>query len=197
MADPEIAFDGLVAHAAVSNRSVPRGVRLSERRGLGKIDLRGNPGDRGFMSAVGRSLDLLLPTEPCTSASQGDVSALWLGPDQWLIICQEDRTAALITELDEALGSIHAATTDVSAGRCSFRLRGPDVLDVLAKGCPLDLDPRSVKPGYVAGSVLAKITALVHLSEDGVVDLYAGRSFADYLWAWLENAGLEYGLIID
>ena len=38
--------------------------------GLGKIDLRGDPHDRGFMAAVGRVLDLLLPSEPCTSAAR-------------------------------------------------------------------------------------------------------------------------------
>jgi sarcosine oxidase subunit gamma len=27
-------------------------------------------------------------------------------------------------------------------------------------------------------------------------DLYVGRSFADYLWIWLEDAGREYGVPI-
>jgi sarcosine oxidase subunit gamma len=189
--------DRLIARGAVAARPDFRGARLHERRGLGKVDLRGDPGDRSFMSAVGRSLDLLLPTEPCTSARQGDVCALWLGPDQWLVTCPRGEATDLITRLDDVLASVHAAATDVSSARTCFRLGGPNALDILAKGCPLDLDPRGVKSGYVAGSVLAKITALVHLAEDGIVDLYFGRSFADYLWAWLEEAGIEYGLIIE
>lgn len=185
----------LEPHNAIS--AVPRGIRLSEIRDVGKIDLRGDPGDRGFMSAVGRSLDLVLPTEPCQSALQGDIAALWIGPDQWLITCPKDKAWEIAGKLDEAIRGTASAITDISAGRTVFRLAGSDALDVLAKGCPLDLHPRTVKPGYVAGSVLAKITVLIHLREPDAVDLYLGRSFADYLWSWLEEAGMDCGLIVD
>lgn len=186
----------LAQHGAVTSQAAARGVHIAEIRGLGKIDLRGDPQERAFKSAVGRALDLLLPTEPCTSTRQNGISALWLGPDQWLITSHGD-IVDLKAKLDEALASVHASVTDVSAGRATFRLSGPNARDVLAKGCPLDLHPRVVKTGYVAGSVLAKITATIHLADDDVIDLYVGRSFAGYLWAWLENAGLEYGLTID
>lgn len=188
--------DALVQQDALTDQPKHRGLHLTEIRDLGKIDLRGDTTDRAFMSAVGRAMDILLPMEPCTSIRQGDHSALWLGPDQWLITCPRGEVADIMAKLEEALGSVHSAITDVSAGRMVIRLHGPNVCDVLAKGCPLDLHPRVVKPGYVAGSVLAKITTLIHLSDDKTIDLYVGRSFADYLWTWLENAGLEYGVVV-
>ena len=184
----------LLQHSALTKAPAARGVHISQIANVGKIDLRGDALDRAFMSAVGRALDILLPTEPCTSIRQEDRCALWLGPDQWLITCPHIETANVIGKLDEALGSVHAATTDVSAGRIVVRLTGPNARDVLAKGCPLDLHERVVKPGYVAGSVLAKVTALIHYRDTDAFDLYIGRSFADYIWAWLENAGLEYGI---
>ena len=187
----------LIPRGAVTADLTARGVHLSEIRDLGKIDLRGDPSDRRFMGAVGRALDLLLPTEPCSSTGQGQVTVLWLGPDQWLITCPRGEVAAMIDELAQSLETSHAAVTDVSAGRVTFRLAGPNAIDVVAKGCSLDLDPRVVKSGFVAASVFAKINALVHLAEPGSVDLHIGRSFADYLWAWLEDAGLEYGVVID
>ena len=186
----------LDARGAVSTESVARGARLSEVQGLGKIDLRGDPDDRPFMSAVGRALDLLLPTEPCQSAHQGEISACWIGPDQWLIICPRTAVADVANTLGEATSDTGGAVTDISAGRTVFRLAGPDAHEILAKGCPLDLHPSLVKPGYVAGSVLAKITVLIHLREADVVDIHLGRSLADYLWAWLEEAGMECGLSI-
>jgi len=188
--------DILSARDAVTFDGAPRGVRLREIRDLGKIDLRGDPADREFMTAVGRVLDLVLPTEPCTSIRQNEVSALWIGPNQWLIISAREKSADLMVHLNEALASLHASVTDVSAGRVAFRLAGPNAVDVLAKGCPLDLHPSVVKPGYVAGSVLGKITTLVHLVDHGVIDLYVGRSFADYLWTWLKEAGHDYGVTI-
>jgi sarcosine oxidase, subunit gamma len=179
----------------------PRGVRLGERAGLGKIDLRGDPQDRAFMTAVGRVLDLLLPSDPCTSAARGQTCALWLGPDQWLVTCPADEIPGLVDALRAALAEVHAAITDVTDGRVACRVAGPSARDVLAKGCPLDLHPRAFPPGSCAQSLLAKATVLIHLLEDHTeggpgFDVYVARSFAHYLWLWLEDAGREYGVHI-
>jgi sarcosine oxidase subunit gamma len=179
----------------------PRGVRLGERQDLGKIDLRGDPHDRAFMAVVGRVLDLLLPTEPCTSAAKAQIGALWLGPDEWLVTCPGSDVAGLVDSLREALAEVHAAVTDVTDGRVAFRVAGPSARAVLAKGTPLDLHPRAFPPGNGAGSLLAKAAVLIHLLEDDaqrgpLFDVYVARSFAHYLWTWLEDAGREYGAAI-
>jgi sarcosine oxidase, subunit gamma len=177
----------------------PRGIRLGERMGLGKIDLRGNAGDRAFMTGVGRVLDLLLPTEPNGSASKNAITALWLGPDEWLLTCPVDDTAFFVNSLREALNGTHCAITEVSDGRVAFSFQGPSARDVLAKGCPLDLHPRSFTSGSCAQTLLAKASVLIHLVEDDPAagpdfDVYVARSFAQYLWTWLEDAGREYGV---
>ncbi len=118
------------------------------------------------MSGVGRVLDLLLPTEPTGSASKNSVSALWLGPDQWLVTCPADDTPFFISSLREALGDSHHALTDLSDGLVTFTLAGPSARDVLAKGCPLDLHPRAFTPGSCARSLLAKADVLLHLHAD-------------------------------
>jgi sarcosine oxidase, subunit gamma len=189
--------EAIAQRAALEAVARPRGIRLGERR-LGKIELRGDPGDRIFMAAVGRAIDLLLPGEPNTTAARGDLVALWLGPDAWLLTCPPDEAAAHIGSLREALSDVHAAITDVSDGRVALRLRGPNARDVLAKGCPLDLHPRAFAAGRCAQSLLAKGSMLVHLVADDTrgptFDLYVARSFAHYVYAWLEDAGREYGV---
>jgi sarcosine oxidase subunit gamma len=182
-------------------RQPPRGIRLLEQA-LGKIDLRGAPGERPFMRGVGRVLDLLLPTEPNTSAAKNSVTALWVGPDQWLLTCPPDDTPCFINSLREALGDSHCAITDVSDGRVAFALAGPSARDALAKGCPLDLHARAFPPGSCANTLLAKADILLHLREDEpptgpCFDLHVGRSFAHYLWSWLEDAGREYGVQVE
>jgi sarcosine oxidase subunit gamma len=180
----------------------PRGVRLGERHGLGKIDLRGDPRDRAFMTALGRVLDLLLPGEAGTSAAKAQIAALWLGPDEWLVTCPAGGVPLLQSSLREALAHVHAAITDVTDGRVAFRVAGPSARDVLAKGCPLDLHSRAFSPGSCAQSLLAKASVLTHLVEDDrergpSFDVYVARSFAHYLWMWLEDAGREYGVQIE
>jgi sarcosine oxidase, subunit gamma len=179
----------------------PRGIRLCERR-LGKIELRGDPGDRSFMAAVGRTPDLLLPAEPNTTAGRGDLMALWLGPDAWLLTCPPGALAGHTGSLRKALSDVHAAVTDTSDGRVALRLAGPNARDVLAKGCPLDLHPRAFVPGSCAQSLLAKTSVLLHLPDDDAqrgptFNLYVGRSFAHYLFAWLADAGREYGVQVE
>ena len=187
-----------LAQRAAVETALPRGVRLAERT-LGKVELRGDPSDRSFMAAVGRTLDLLLPTEPNTTAGRGALTALWLGPDNWLLTCPPGEVAALIETSRKALADLHAAVVDVSEGRVALQLSGPSAREVLAKGCPLDLHPRVFAPGNCAQTLLAKTSLLLHLVNDDpghgpTFDLYVARSYAQYAWAWLEDAGLEYGV---
>jgi sarcosine oxidase, subunit gamma len=184
------------------DRLQPRGIRLAERTGLGKIDLRGDRSDRAFMTAIGRVLDLLLPTDPNTSAAKGSITALWQGPDQWLLTCPADDVAFFINTLREALAGSPTALTEVSDGRIALTLAGPSARDLLAKGCPLDLHPGTFEPGQCAQSLLAKADVLLHLRADDheagpTFDLYVARSFAHYLWSWLEDAGREYGVQVE
>ena len=48
-----------------------------------KLIIRGKK--REVLSAVGKSLNLLLPTEANTSSRSENLSALWLSPDEWII----------------------------------------------------------------------------------------------------------------
>jgi len=193
----------LARHGAIeAGRSRPRGVRLAERTDVGKIDLRGDPADRAFMAAIGRCLDMVLPTEPNTTTSKGQVTALWLGPDEWLLTCPAADTEVFMNALAEALDGVHAALTEITDGQVVIRLAGPDAREVLAKGCPLDVHRRAFTTGAAARSTLAQASVLIHLVQDGpergpVFDLHVARSFARYLWAWLEDAGLEYGVQVD
>src|SRR3546814_11625380 len=70
-----------------------------------KLNLRGDPADRAFMAAAGNALDMVLPTEPDTTTASGGVTALWLGPDEWLLPSAPGEETRLATRLREALRS--------------------------------------------------------------------------------------------
>ena len=69
------AAGGFPAHGAGVVISVPRAP------GPG-----GDPGDSGFTSAAANVLGFRLPTEPNTTGGKGGLLALWLGPDEWLVV---------------------------------------------------------------------------------------------------------------
>jgi sarcosine oxidase, subunit gamma len=193
--------------------SAPRrggGVIARERASLAHLNLRGDPSDAGFVAAVGSVLGTGLPVVANTVHEADAATVFWLGPDEWLIVTSGEGRAEAARRLHAALGELHAAVTDVSGGQTAMVLRGPAVRDVLAKGCPLDLHPRAFGPGRCAQSHLAKAPVLLRTVNGGpatdggttsanasVFELVFRRSFADYVWTWLEDAAAEYGLEVE
>lgn len=173
------------------------GIVLSEIPHRARLNLRGDPADRGFMAAIGRALDLVLPTEPNTTTTAGGVTALWLGPDEWLLTAAPGEEDALAGRLAAALEGHDAALVDVTDAATIIRLEGPHARDVLAKGCPLDLHPRAFAEGRVAQSLIGPIDVALHRTGPDAYDIHVRRSFADHLWRWLADAGLEYGVAVQ
>jgi sarcosine oxidase, subunit gamma len=176
--------------SALAHRTAPDNLSISMREisERGMIDLRGLANDKKFMVAVKSVLGFDLPKAPRTSATWGDVKALWLSPDQWLILCTRSKTTALLAELNTALGKIHSLAVDVSDMRAIIRLEGEGVRETLMKGSTLDLISDDYKSGTVRRMRFAEIAALLHVIEENVIDIYVFRSYAEYTWAFLTKA---------
>ncbi len=195
---------GLIARARADDGTGEAGVELAAGEFRGMIILRGDPEQSSFTRASFGALGFALPTEADNTAGHDDLAsgprALWLGPDEWLVVTADDDRVSVLSSLRAALGREHAATVDASDGRTVIRVRGSRSRDVLAKGCPLDLHPRHFPAGRCAHSLIAGIGALIHATAtdakgaDAVYEVYVHRSLAAHLWAWLEDAGREYGV---
>ena len=173
-------------------------VVISEMPFLGHLNLRGDSADTGFTSSAGAALGLALPTEPNTVASGGEMAALWLGPDEWLVVTPPSAQTQLSESLEAALHDMHCAVTDVTGGQMVITLSGPRARDVLAKGCPLDLHPSVFKPGHCAQTLVAKANVTIHCVDDSPsFELIVRRSFAEYVALWLRDASLEYGPSVE
>ena len=175
--------------SALQSREVPKGlaVDIREISNRGMIDLRGLPSDAKFMAAVKEVLGLDLPTAPRSSASWGEIQALWLSTDQWLILCPRAKTGDLLAALRQALAGIHSFAVDVSDMRTIIRLEGDNARFVLLKGSSLDLLSADYEAGTVRRLRFAEIAALLHIvsAKPDVIDLYVFRSYANYAWDWL------------
>ncbi len=189
-----------LAHLQLAARAVAgaheAGVRLSERRFRGHVNLRFDGADTALASALEGALGFALPAKPNTSAVAGGVTALWLGPDEWLVVTAEGREARVAAALRQALAGA-GAVTEVGDARTVIALAGPRAREVLMKGCSLDLHASVFTPGRCAQSAVARAQAILHLVDKRPeFELYVQRSFAEYLWRWLEDAAAEYGLAV-
>ena len=120
----------------------------------------------------------------------GEHRALWLGPDEWLVVTSVD-AVALADQLSAALGPEPGLAVDVSANRTVLELSGPAARSVLEKGCPVDLHPRSFAPGRAVSTTLARVPVLLWQTGETSYRLLPRASFADYVARWLLDAMTE------
>ncbi len=173
------------------------GVQLSERAFMGHINLRGEPSDQTFLEIAEDVLGVGLPLEPNTVSEGHDVTLLWLGPNEWLILTSPGGQHEIIPSLRNALGNLFSAVTDVSGGQTIINIQGPHARDVLSKGCTLDLHPRFFGPGQCAQTNIDKATATIRqLDESPSYHIIVRRSFADHLASWLKDGAQEYGVVL-
>jgi sarcosine oxidase subunit gamma len=140
---------------------------------------------------VGRALGLALPLEPNTVSTNGERSALWLGPDEWLIVDAPSRVEEIEAAARQAFSPDWGSAVDVSANRSVVELSGPHVRALLAKGCSLDLHPRSFRPGMCAQTLLAKTAVILWQTDDApTFRVFVRASFAAHLARWLDDASV-------
>jgi sarcosine oxidase subunit gamma len=121
-----------------------------------------------------------LPLEPNTVWDDGSRAALWLGPDEWLVLGPPHAGRRIVAELEAALEGLHRSVVDVSANRVAIELGGPDRMTLLASGCPLDLHPRTWWSGMCAQTLFAKAPVILHERAEST-GLLVRPSFADYV----------------
>ena len=69
-------------------------LQMKEIKPIMKLIVRGKK--REFISAVGKSLNILLPTEANTSTQSDKLTALWLSPDEWMIFSNDTMISSLL-----------------------------------------------------------------------------------------------------
>ena len=161
---------------------------------VSQINLRADGNDAELMQRLAAALGFSLPAMPNTTASGGDRRALWLGPDEWLVVGpdgeQDALEGALRNRLDDALGSI----IDVSANRTVLEVRGGLARELLAHGVRIDLDARSFGPERCAQTLLAKAQVIIERrGNEPAFHVYVRSSFASYAVDWLIDAAGDQG----
>lgn len=194
-AESPLAISGLGKRAGQATAQA--GVTLRERAFLGHLILRG--GAIVLDEALREVLGLNLPARPGALVvdASGERSIQWLSPDEWLLIVPGGEEFELENRLREKLGDAHFAIVDVSGGQTVVELSGPKVREVLMKSTPYDVHPSHFPVGKGVTTVFAKSSAIVRRPSEDRWELVVRRSFADYCYRWLLDAGEEYAVAVE
>jgi sarcosine oxidase subunit gamma len=156
---------------------------IARRELEGLFDLRG---DSVAIAACLGMAGAVVPTRPNTAAVSGDATVFWIGPKRWLLRVPPAREVELAAVFDASLAGKTANASLVSDMYAGLTLGGPEARDVLAQGCPLDLDRPA---GTATMTELFGSAALVHFQSDAPEFAIAvERSHADFIEACLRRA---------
>jgi sarcosine oxidase subunit gamma len=177
-------------HRAAHTNAADAGVVMTEDKFRGHLNLRGNPQDTAFTSAVESVLSVALPTTANTSARNGDTVVYWLCPNEWLLIVASGTQGQVEADLRAAMDGQHIAITDIN-------LSGSGLAELLQKSSVYDCHESNFPVGKVVQTTFAKTGTAMCKREDGSMDLVIRRSFSDYFFLWLKDASEEYGLSVS
>ena len=183
----------------------PHQVTLEERPYRALVNLRLDAvAEAQHVDLLNATLQIDLPTQANTTTGGFGPRCLWLGPDEWLVVSENQSGADLVVSLADVLGQTHYCATDLSDSYATLRLSGAKARDVLFKLTPLDVHRRVFTQGQCAQTLMAKSHVILDvISDDGegsnagpCFEISLRRSFAAYLWARLVDAGGAFGLAV-
>ncbi|MDQ6923195.1 MAG: hypothetical protein M3Z74_03415, partial [Pseudomonadota bacterium] len=135
----------------VGHHGVPEtGLTVAELTIAASWNLQGDPTRAVFVEEARRLFDLALPIKANTTARSDTLTALWLGPESWLLVAGSASSLTDFTAKRDAVSQQGGALFDVSTSRVAWTLAGPRAPDVLAKACPLDFHRRVFAVGACA-----------------------------------------------
>jgi sarcosine oxidase subunit gamma len=179
----------MIRASALGELAAPRGATLSVLPAESRFVFRG---DTQAAELAGSGFGVALPATPCRSTAAGARTALWLGPDEWMLITPEDDPAQVLAPITAALGQHPHSLVDISHRDAGIGIEGPEAMTILNAACPLDLDQAVFPTGACTRTVFGKAGIVLWRTGAHRFVLYAARSFAPYMWRMLEEARREF-----
>lgn len=169
------------------------GVTIAERTGLGIATVAACKGKSEALKAAARKAYGVELPERSIVASGRDILFIGTGPGQWLAVSEKYANEELARELAGRLQGL-ASVADQSGGRTVIRISGPRARDVLAKGLPIDLDPRVFPSNGAATSTISLMGVQLWQADDTpAYELAIFRSLSGSFWRWLAASAAEFG----
>ncbi len=159
-------------------------IQFQELPYVNKINLRIDPNNNDYMSACSKILGAILPTKANTYVKNEKFKIIWLGPDEWMII--SDQENELFIRLKNELGNLDASVTDVSENRTIIRISGKEIIILLSKFLVLDLEKNLSTQTSCAQTLFVKVPILLVRnnsdSQTPEIDIFVNRSYANYIY---------------
>jgi sarcosine oxidase subunit gamma len=146
----------------------------------------------GAIEPAGRAFGPALPREARRFVAATGRIAVWLGPDEWLLIAPGEEAAPIAAAIEAETAAAPHSLVDVSHRSVGIEVSGGEAAAVLNAGCPLDLSAEAFPVGAATRTVLAKAEIVLMRTGPETFRIDVWRSFAAYVWQYLEEARREF-----
>jgi sarcosine oxidase, subunit gamma len=141
--------------------------------------------DVSFRDKLERAFGVELPTQLGAAAERDGRTALWLGPDEWLLLAIDVDPELFPAEVAAALNGAPHSLVDVSHRQLGLVVSGAGAPRALSTGCPLDLRDRSFPIGFATRTLFDKAEIVLWRRGPATYHIEVWRSFSPYLAAAL------------
>ena len=178
-------------NSVIKNEIKQESISVKEISPVIKINLRGKK--REFLTNIGKNLNMILPTEANTSTTSDKLTAIWLSPDEWMIVSNElvskDTNKNELHEMlfDSISKTSLGAVTDVADQFVQLELKGKNIYEIFSAGSPFNFNEFKEKKGSTTQTVLNHVDVILHHKDKNIVNLFVRRSFADHHCSWIED----------
>ena len=179
-------------NSVIKNEINHESVSIKEISPVIKINVRGKK--REFLTNIGKNLNMILPTEANTSSTSDKLTAIWLSPDEWMIVSNElsnedNNKYKLYNTLFDSISKKNlGSVVDVSDQFVQLELKGKNIYEMFSAGSPFNFNEFKEKKGSTTQTVLNHIDVILHHKEENTVNLFVRRSFAQHLWDWIGDS---------
>lgn len=153
-----------------------------------RLVLRGIP---QVLAAAADALGLARSDAPCRAVRNDGRAALWLGPDERLLLGAADAAEEMVGLLQHALAGMPNSLVETSHAQTAFEVSGPRAAVALNTGCPLDLDLAPFPVDMCTRTVFAKAQIVLWRTGPEAFRIETGRTFAPYVTKILALAARE------
>ncbi len=182
-----------MADQATVRRSPLDGLALPARPGIATVT---DPGPRarwnyrGDPDHIGAAFGVAPSIEPSWAVVDRDRAAIWLGPDEWLLLAPDAERPSLAAAMAAALAGKAASLVDIAHRNAALIIEGPAAARLLNTSCPLDLDLSQFPVGMCTRTLFAKAEIVLWRTAARRFHVECQRSFAPYVASMLD-AGLR------
>ncbi|MER9595368.1 sarcosine oxidase subunit gamma [Mesorhizobium sp. M0244] len=139
------------------------------------------------IAALSKALGVALPQRPKTSAAKAGRTALWLGPDEWLVIDESGKDPLA----DCAKISVPHSAVGISHRNVAISVTGPAAAATINAGCPQDLSLDAFPVGAASRTILGKVEIVLLRTAADAFRVECWRSFSDYVFTFLSEAARD------